>query len=113
MNYREVYSTGKGDLRSSEQPGKKKSTQLPSGIKNDGIVRIRKESKGRGGKTVTAIYGIPLQGIELKDFTKKIKQQCGAGGQVKDGIVFIQGDKTAKIGEILKEQGYVVKQAGA
>ena len=113
MNYTEVYVTGKGDVRSGTSGKKNMSDQLPSGIKNDGIIRVRRESKGKGGKVVTAIYGIPLTGPDLKTFLKKLKQKLGTGGQIKNGVAFIQGDKASDLCSTLKDMGYKVKQAGA
>ncbi len=103
-----VYSSESGDLRIKNK--KKKSTsKIPPGIKKDGFVRIRKENKGRGGKTVSIIYGIPLSGNELTLFAKKLKQKLGTGGTVKNGVIIIQGDKTAAITEIIIAKGFKVK----
>jgi translation initiation factor 1 len=123
-----VYSTQNGDMR-TRGPQKSRSqarllqahlgqarlsqAHLPPGIKNDGIVRIQKESKGRGGKAVTCIYGLPFQGPELILFAKKIKQKCGVGGSLKEGIVIIQGDNAHKIKGILETEGIKAKIAGA
>ena len=79
---------------------------------DDGIVRIRREVKGRKGKTVTAIFGVPLDHNELKQFAKTLKSLCGTGGAVKDGIIVIQGDHRETILQEIKKQGYTVKLAG-
>lgn len=86
----------------------KKNTRIPS----DGIVRIQRETKGRKGKGVTLITGIPLDDSALKTFAKKLKQRCGAGGAVKDGVVEIQGDHRDMLVEELKKEGWTVKKAG-
>ncbi|WP_417581309.1 translation initiation factor Sui1 [Nitrincola sp.] len=78
----------------------------------DGIVRIRREVAGRKGKGVTTVNGIPLAEAELKQLAKKIKQRCGTGGSVKDGIVEIQGDQRELIKSILEAEGFKVKLAG-
>jgi translation initiation factor 1 len=113
MREKLVYSTENGDLRRGKAKKEAQSKMLPSGIKNDGIIRIQKESKGRGGKFVTCIYGIPYAANELSLFVKKIKQKLATGGNVKDGVVMIQGDKVRKIKELLEYNGLKVKIVGS
>lgn len=81
-------------------------------IESDGIVRIHRETKGRKGKGVTLVTGIPLQNEDLKAFAKKLKQRCGSGGTVKAGVVEIQGDHRDTLMEELKKEGWTVKKAG-
>jgi translation initiation factor 1 len=91
---------------------KKKTAKKHSIYPTDGIVRIRKDVKGRKGKTVTAVFGVPLDDKKLHQFAKTLKRLCGTGGTVKDGIILIQGDhRETLLGEIEK-QGYKVKLAG-
>ena len=78
----------------------------------DGIARIRRETKGRGGKAVTVIDGLPLAGSELKALAKQLKQRCGVGGAVKDGVIEIQGDQRELCRETLTALGYTCKLAG-
>ena len=78
----------------------------------DGIVRLHRETKGRGGKAVTLIKGVPLGGSELKTLAKKLKQKCGVGGAVKEQIIEIQGDQREIIKNELEKMGYQVKIAG-
>lgn len=78
----------------------------------DGVVRIRRETSGRKGKGVTTISGVPLVEKDLKVLAKKLKQQCGTGGSVKDGIIEIQGDHRETLKSALEGQGYTVKLAG-
>ena len=80
--------------------------------KTDGIVRIQRESKGRKGKTVTIVRGLPLDENELKELLKEIKKLCGSGGAVKDFALEIQGDHRQKVQEELQKHGYKVKLAG-
>ena len=61
-------------------------------IRGDGIVKVRRETKGRAGKTVSTITGLPLNQIELAQLLSELKRKCGAGGTVKDGVIEIQGD---------------------
>ncbi len=78
----------------------------------DGIVRVQRETKGRGGKTVTTIAGVPLDDAALRELAAKLKRSCGTGGAVKDGVIEIQGDHGERLMELLREAGYVVKKAG-
>lgn len=111
-----VYSTESGRVNESAKPGKKskkkKNTATPPQFKQDGVIRVRREMKGRGGKTVTAIYNAPFEGAELKDFARGLKQLCGTGGTLKDGAIIIQGDHCDKIVAHLQKEGFPVKRAG-
>jgi len=78
----------------------------------DGVVRIRRETSGRKGKGVTTISGVPLVEKDLKALAKKLKQRCGTGGAVKDGIIEIQGDHRDTLKAALEAEGYKVKLAG-
>jgi len=84
----------------------------PRAERGDGIVRIRREVKGRRGKTVTAISGIPLSEDGLRELAGDLKRRCGTGGSVKDGVIEIQGDHRDALAERLRECGYTVKLAG-
>jgi len=81
-------------------------------IQGDGIVRVRLESKGRRGKTVTTISGVPLDSEGLKKLSAELKSKCGAGGAVKDGVIEIQGNHANLILDELRQRGYTVKRAG-
>jgi len=78
----------------------------------DGVVRVRREVKGRRGKTVTAISGIPLPDDELRALAGDLKRRCGTGGSAKDGVIEIQGDHREALVGLLRERGYAVKLAG-
>ncbi len=78
----------------------------------DGIVRIERQTKGRKGKGVTLITGVPLSGDELKALAKTLKQKCGTGGTVKNGVIEIQGDQRDLLLPLLQEKGWKVKKAG-
>lgn len=78
----------------------------------DGVVRLRVERKGRGGKQVTVVTGIPLQDSALLPLAKQWRQACGSGGTVKDGVVEIQGDHAERLLPLLQEQGWTVKRTG-
>lgn len=81
-------------------------------VVGDGVVRVRHETKGRKGKGVTVITGIPCSVDELKDIAKKLKKLCGSGGAVKQQTIEIQGDHRPKLIEWLCQQGWPVKKAG-
>ncbi|KHL70866.1 translation initiation factor Sui1 [Pseudomonas flexibilis] len=86
-----------------------KQVVVPEG---DGVARVRRETKGRGGKTVTTVSGVPLAGDELKDLASALKKRCGCGGALKDGVIEIQGDHVELLlGELLK-RGFKAKKSG-
>ena len=101
-----VYSTESGRVKQKEP---KQKTVPP---KSDGIVRLRREVKGRGGGTVIVISGIPLSTAEIKDLAGILKKKCGCGGTVKDGIIEIQGDHRDALSAELQARGLKVKLAG-
>lgn len=78
----------------------------------DGTVRIRRETKGRGGKTVTVVAGLPLDEAGIKALAGELKRRCGSGGTVSDGVVEIQGDHRELLLAELSRRGYRVKLAG-
>ena len=81
-------------------------------VKRDGIIRLRLERKGRGGKSVTLVEGLPLKEDLLKELAKELKRHCGVGGSVKNGLIEIQGDVRDSALPLLQGKGYVVKKAG-
>lgn len=80
--------------------------------KSDGIVRVMRDRKHRGGKTVTVITGVPASSEALVVLATQLKKLCGSGGTVKDGVIEIQGDHRDKVQARLSELGYKVKRAG-
>ena len=78
----------------------------------DGIIRVGRSTKGRKGKGVTVITGVPLERDALQELAKRLKQKCGSGGTIKDGVIEIQGDHRDLLVEELKTQGYTVKRSG-
>jgi translation initiation factor 1 len=75
-------------------------------------VRVGRETQGRNGKAVTVVSGLPLLPDELKALAKELKQRCGTGGTVKDGVLEIQGDHRDLIVEELARRGYDAKRSG-
>ncbi|WP_395008426.1 translation initiation factor Sui1 [Undibacterium sp.] len=78
----------------------------------DGIVRVQRETKGRGGKSVTLVRGLALDATELAALGKQLKAACGSGGTVKDGVIEVQGDHVETLMTALQKRGYVVKRVG-
>lgn len=114
-NSRPVYSTELGRLCSGcGQPASNcRCKDLSAAARaGDGIVRLRRESKGRGGKTVTIIEGLPGDQAALKAEAKRLKRLCGVGGSLKDRTVEIQGDHRERLAERLRQDGHQVKLAG-
>ena len=86
--------------------------KTPARAAGDGIVRIGRSTKGRKGKGVTVITGIPLDDQALKQVAKTLKQKCGSGGTVKAGTIEIQGDHRDQLVAELKGMGYTVRRSG-
>lgn len=78
----------------------------------DGIVRVLRETKGRGGKSVTVVRGVAGDAAALQQMGQQLKAACGSGGTVKDGTIEIQGDHVEKVMELLRQRGLQVRRAG-
>ena len=109
-----VYSTDAGRMcPDCRQPKAqcvcKTAAPAPAG---DGTVHVSRQTKGRGGKAVTVVKGVPLSADDLVLLGKTLKTACGSGGTVKDGVIEVQGDHVERVLETLKTQGYSVKRAG-
>lgn len=78
----------------------------------DPVVRVSRETKGRAGKGVTVVRGVPLDPVALVALGKQLKASCGSGGTVKDGMIEVQGDHCERVMEVLRTKGFVVKRAG-
>ncbi len=105
---RTVWSSAQGDLRRRETP----ASAIKSLPPHEQIAYLHRDSKGRGGKVVTVVKKLVLSEEDLKDLATKLKQVCGSGGTVKDGVIEIQGEHREKIAEALRKMGYKVKIAG-
>ena len=99
-----VYSTATGKIAQANTPHKRPTS--------DGIVRIRRETKGRKGKGVTTLSGFDLPEPELKQLAKELKKHCGTGGALKNDVIEIQGDNRDKLKTLLEQKGFKVKLAG-
>ena len=78
----------------------------------DGVVRVGRETKGRRGKVVTVVTGVPLDAAKLTKLAKRLKKRCGSGGTVRDGAIEIQGEHRDALVAALVAEGYTVRRAG-
>jgi len=84
----------------------------PARTPGDGVVRVSRETKGRGGKAVTLVRGMDLDDAALAALGKRLKSACGSGGTVKDGVIEVQGDHCERVIECLRKEGWPAKRAG-
>ena len=103
-NSRLVYSTATGVIKETAAPSQ------TSPFAQDGIVRVRRETKGRKGAGVITIHGVPPE--QQKEIASLLKKKCGTGGSIKEGIIEIQGEKRELIMGELTKAGFTVKQVG-
>lgn len=120
-----VYTTGVGRIcpdcrrpvadctcRGARGAGASAAASLHAVGAGGGVAEIRRETQGRRGKTVTTVSGLPLAPDRLDALASELKQACGAGGSVKDGVLEIQGDHRERIDRELRARGFATKFAG-
>lgn len=109
-----VYSTEHPTCPTCRQPLARCTCKArsPAAAARDGLVRVGREVKGRAGKGVTVITGLPLPAEELARLAGELKRKCGSGGTVKDGVIEIQGDHRDLLVAELARLGYKVKRSG-
>lgn len=105
---RTVWSSDQGDLRKQETD-RHEVRSLPP---HEQTAYLHRESKGRRGGTVTLVRKLALSEEDMKELAKKLKQICGSGGTVKQGVIEIQGEHRERIAGALRQMGYKVKIAG-
>jgi len=111
-NNKTVWSSEAGDLRKkapSPQPSPEGRGRITP---QQQTIYLHRESGGRGGKAVTLVKNLVLSTEELKSLAKRLKQECGTGGTIKNGVIEIQGEQRERIAAVLKNLGYRVKIAG-
>ncbi|RQW00955.1 MAG: stress response translation initiation inhibitor YciH [Calditrichaeota bacterium] len=101
-----VYSTESGKIRQEAEPDRRQKSG------GSGTLYIRREVKGRRGKTVTTISGLEDNPAAMLSLAADLKKLCGTGGTVKDEQIIIQGDLRQRIADFLKEKGYNIKFSG-
>lgn len=104
--YTLAYTSDPDGPDDQEQP----AAAYPSASKQ--TARIARDRKGRGGKTVTVVSGLQHDPATLEALLKKLKQQCGAGGTLRDGDIEIQGDHRERVAAALAAMGYKTKMVG-
>jgi translation initiation factor 1 len=109
-----VYSTGLGSICPGcgwpEKDCKCSSQRAPSdAIPSRIVAKLRMEKKGRSGKTVTLVYGLPNNEAFLKELCSELKRACGTGGAVADAAIELQGDLRDRVRDHLARKGFVVK----
>jgi translation initiation factor 1 len=107
-----VYSTEGGRMCSlCRQPIKQCTCRKKVRIRGGGVIRVRREIKGRKGKTVTTLSDLPHD-ANMKNLAHDLKQKLGTGGSVKNGMILLQGNHTQKVISLLQEMGFQVKKTG-
>lgn len=105
---RTVWSSEQGDVRKEES----RTREVLSLPPRQQTAYLHRDSKGRGGKTVTLVKRLVLSEEDMKNLARQLKQVCGSGGTVRDDVIEIQGEHREKIAAVLKKLGYGVKIAG-
>ena len=107
-----VYSTEKGSLcpgcgwpRSDCHCSKEAEEPVPG----KPVAKLRFETKGRGGKSVTVVDGLPRNTAFVADLAKALKGALGTGGTAREGRVEIQGDHRERLRDLLRQRGFLVK----
>ena len=113
-NSRTVWSSNNGDQRKKEQKTLVTKSLPPQQQQQQQqqTAYLHRESGGRGGKVVSIVKNLTLSDDDMKSLAKKLKQECGTGGTVKDGMIEIQGEHRQKMADVLQKMGYKVKIAG-
>lgn len=102
-----VWSSSDGDVRKARG-----QRQQPSRPAAGGRAKVRRETSGRRGKTVTTVSNVPLDDDGLRALAAKLKKRCGVGGSAKDGVIELQGDHRTTVMEVLSAEGVDAVLAG-
>jgi translation initiation factor 1 len=108
-----VYSTESGRMcPECRHPVPQCTCKTKAPTAGDGVVRVSRQTKGRGGKSVTLVKGLALDTTALAVLGKQLRTACGSGGTVKDGVIEVQGDHCDLVMETLTKLGHQPKRAG-
>jgi translation initiation factor 1 len=108
-----VYSTESGRMcPECRQPVSACTCKARPAVTGNGVVRVSRETKGRGGKSVTLVKGLALDATALALLGKQLRTACGSGGTTKDGVIEIQGDHCELVMATLRKHGHDPKRAG-
>ena len=108
-----VYSTESGRMcPECRQPLERCICKARVVSAGDGVVRVSRQTKGRGGKSVTLVKGLALDAAALALLGKQLRTACGSGGTVKDGVIEVQGDHCELVVEVLTRHGHHPKRSG-
>jgi len=88
------------------------TTDRSPGTASSAVVKVGRETKGRRGKGVTVVTGLPGSPAELTKLAKELKRRCGCGGKAKDGVIEIQGEHRDTLVAELTRRGFAVKRVG-
>lgn len=108
-----VYSTNKSQAekpRGGAQPSGSSKASVPGNA--GGPIKIRRESKGRGGKTVTVLFNLPRDQMWCKAQMKALQASCACGATMKDGMILLQGDVLPQVQKHFADLGFKAIQAG-
>lgn len=113
MTTRRVYSTELGEIcpgrgwavRDCKCSATLANEPVPSRV----VAKLRMEKKGRGGKTVTVVDGLPRNAVFLKELSQALKRTCGTGGAVVETAIELQGDLRERVRAVLLAKGFIVK----
>lgn len=119
---RPVYVTGIGRIQYCKRCGQPEEQcrcgtalregEIRPGVPRDGVIRVMLDRKGRGGKGVTMVMGVPGVAAEIAALAQTLKKLCASGGAVKDDVIEVQGDHRDKVIAKLTALGYRVKRVG-
>jgi translation initiation factor 1 len=108
-----VYSTDSGRMcPECRHPLAQCTCKAKTAPTGDGVVRVSRQTKGRGGKCVTLVKGLALDAAALALLGKQLRTACGSGGTVKDGVIEVQGDHCEQVMEALRKHGHQPQRTG-
>ncbi len=85
------------------------SSRFDEAVPERVTAKLRLESKGRGGKSVTVIDGLPRNAAFIEELLRALKRALGTGGTARDGALELQGDRRDALRALLRSRGFTVK----